>query len=137
VIERIARRHRVLVVDDNAMNSKLVQFVLSARGYDVRTASDADEAVAAVTSFDPELILMDVQLPGIDGLELTRRLKADPATKGIVIVAATAYAMKGDEERVLAAGCDAYISKPINTRTLPSQVFGLLSARHPPGDGVV
>jgi CheY-like chemotaxis protein len=122
-------RRRVLVVDDNATNSKLVQFVLSAKGYDVSMAADATEAVAAIGSFEPELILMDLQLPGIDGLELTRRLKADPATKSIVIVAATAYAMKGDEERALAAGCDGYISKPINTRTLPRQVSEYLTTK--------
>jgi len=119
-------RHRVLVVDDNAMNSKLVAFVLSSKGLDVRAVSNADEAVAAIASFAPELILMDLQLPGVDGLELTRRLKADPATAGIVIVAATAYAMKGDEERARAAGCDGYVSKPINTRTLPHLVAGYL-----------
>jgi CheY-like chemotaxis protein len=120
---------RILVVDDNPSNVKLVSFLLSARGWDVRTAADATEAMDAVTAFKPALILMDIQLPVVDGLELTRRLKADPATRDIVIVAATAYAMKGDEQRALDAGCDAYVTKPINTRTLPDQLMVLLERR--------
>jgi len=76
--------------------------------------------------FYPRLILMDVQLPGIDGLELTRRLKSDPATRDITILGLTAYAMKGDKERIIAAGCDGYVPKPIDTRTLPELVAGYL-----------
>jgi CheY-like chemotaxis protein len=115
----------VLVVDDNAANLKLARVVLSLEGYEVRTATSADEALAVLQSFRPRLILMDIQLPGMDGLELTRRLKADPATRDTVILALTAYAMKGDEEKALAAGCDGYVAKPIDTRTLPEIV-----ARH-------
>ena len=114
----------VLVVDDNPTNLKLVAYVLTSRGFDVRTAVDAETAMAAIAARAPRLILMDLQLPGIDGLELTRRLKADPQTKGIVILAVTAYAMKGDRDKALGAGCDGYVSKPIDTRALP----GLIAA---------
>ncbi|MEO8700732.1 MAG: response regulator [Kofleriaceae bacterium] len=118
---------RILIVDDNATNLKLVAYLMKANGYEVDTALDADAAVAAIDTNRPDLILMDVQLPGIDGLELTRRLKADRATSGIVIVAVTAYAMKGDQDKALAAGCDGYISKPIDTRALPDAVARLLA----------
>ncbi|HEX6244428.1 MAG TPA: response regulator [Polyangiales bacterium] len=126
--------HRVLVVDDNLTNLKLIEYLLQSRGYEVTTAIDADTALSAVRAQRPALVLMDLQLPGIDGLELTRKLKSDPETEQIVIVAVTAYAMKGDEERALAAGCDGYIPKPIDTRTLPTLVEQLLrSARLPAG----
>lgn len=115
----------ILLVEDNPTNMKLLAFILKSRGYGVHTARDAHEALAILETFLPRLILMDLQLPGIDGLELTRRLKADPRTAHIVIVAVTAYAMKGDEEKALKAGCDAYISKPIDTAALLSLV-----ARH-------
>jgi CheY-like chemotaxis protein len=117
---------RILVVDDNPANAALVTFLLQTNGYDVRSAADAAAALAAVEEFSPRLILMDVQLPGMDGLALTRRLKGDIKTKGIVIVALTAYAMKGDDQRARAAGCDAYVSKPIDTRALPGLVADLL-----------
>ena len=113
---------RILVVDDNPTNMKLVSYILSARGYEVRTAADAQQALAMVETFQPRLILMDLQLPGMDGFEATRRLKGDPRTRDIVVVALTAYAMKGDEEKARAAGCDGYISKPIDTRGLPGRV---------------
>lgn len=112
----------ILIVDDNPVNMKLTRVLLTGEGYDVRTASDAGEALTILQDVHPGLILMDIQLPGIDGLELTRRLKADPATRDIPIVGLTAYAMKGDEERILAAGCDGYIPKPIDTRTLSDNV---------------
>lgn len=118
---------RVLVVDDNLTNLKLIEYLLQARGYEVITAFDAEAALAAVQAQRPSLVLMDLQLPGMDGLELTRKLKADRATRGILIVAVTAYAMKGDEERALEAGCDGYIAKPIDTRTLPGLIEALLS----------
>jgi CheY-like chemotaxis protein len=110
----------ILIVDDNPVNMKLIRVLLSGEGYEIRTACDANEALAVLQEFRPDLILMDIQLPGIDGLELTRRLKAAPATRAIPVLGLTAYAMKGDEERILAAGCDGYIPKPINTRTLPN-----------------
>jgi len=112
----------ILIVDDNPTNLKLVRILLQGEGYDARTATDAEEALELLKSFHPCLILMDVQLPGMDGLELTRRLKANADTREIIIVALTAYAMKGDEQKVLAAGCDGYVSKPIDTRSLPRLV---------------
>ena len=112
----------ILIVDDNAANLKLARVLLSGEGYEVRTASDATEALTVLQSFRPRLILMDLQMPGMDGFELTRCLKADPAMKRIVILALTAYAMKGDEEKARAAGCDGYISKPIDTRALPNEI---------------
>ena len=112
-------KNSILIVDDNPVNLKLIRVLLTGEGYDVRTAADAEEAMQVLKETSPHLILMDVQLPGIDGLELTRRLKTDPATRDIKILGLTAYAMKGDEEKILAAGCDGYIAKPIDTRTLP------------------
>ncbi|SRR5258706_16070438 len=118
----------ILIVDDNAANLKLARVLLSGQGYDVRTAADAEEALALLQDFRPRMILMDIQLPGMDGLELTRRLKADPALQGVIILGLTAYAMKGDEEKVLAAGCDGYVAKPIDTRRFPELVANFLKA---------
>jgi CheY-like chemotaxis protein len=112
----------VLIVDDNPTNLKLVAYLVRSHGYDVHTAHDAASALDAIRAVQPRVILMDLQLPGIDGLELTRRLKADPATARIAIVAVTAYAMKGDQERAMAAGCDDYVAKPIDTRALPALI---------------
>jgi CheY-like chemotaxis protein len=112
----------VLVVDDNSQNLKLVRVLLRTEGYDVRTAVDAEEALGELEAFTPRLILMDLQLPGMDGLELTRKLKADPARRDIAIIAVTAYAMKGDEEKARAAGCDGYVAKPIDIEALPRMV---------------
>jgi CheY-like chemotaxis protein len=109
----------ILIVDDHPVNLKMVRVLLKLEGYEVRTAGDAAEALAALQTFRPRLVLMDLQLPGMDGLELTRRLKADPATREVIILALTAYAMKGDKQKALEAGCDGYIPKPIDTRTLP------------------
>jgi CheY-like chemotaxis protein len=116
---------RVLIVDDNNANAALMSFILQKAGYALRTAADADEAIALVHEFQPELIMMDLQLPGMDGLALTRQLKAAPQTRAIVVIAVTAYAMKGDEERALEAGCDGYLSKPIETRKLAGTVADL------------
>jgi CheY-like chemotaxis protein len=112
----------ILIVDDNQANLKLARVLLEGEGFDTRTAVDAEEALDALQNFKPDLILMDIQLPGIDGLELTRQLKARPATKDIRIVALTAYAMKGDEQKARDAGCDGYITKPIDTRTLSDTI---------------
>jgi CheY-like chemotaxis protein len=120
----------VLIVDDNAQNLKLARVVLATEGYEVRTAVDAEDALRLLTSYRPRLILMDLQLPGMDGLELTRQLKADPANAGLIVVALTAYAMKGDEEKARAAGCDGYITKPIDTEALPRVVADCI-ARSP------
>ena len=120
---------KILIVDDNAINLKLVAYLMRANGYTVQTALDAESAIEAIRTNHPDVILMDIQLPGIDGLELTRRLKADPKTRDIVIVAVTAYAMKGDQAKALAAGCDDYITKPIDTRTLPETIAKHLAKR--------
>ncbi len=118
----------ILIVDDNPSNTKLLAFLLTAKGYEIRTAASADEAIAVLAEWKPRLILMDIQLPGMDGLTLTRQLKADPATRDIAIVAATAYAMKGDQERALAAGCNGYLTKPIDTRRLPLDIERFLAS---------
>jgi CheY-like chemotaxis protein len=120
---------RILIVDDNATNLKLVAYLMKANGYTVDTALDAESAIEAIRHHLPDVILMDIQLPGIDGLELTRRLKADPATRDIVIIAVTAYAMKGDQTKALAAGCNDYITKPIDTRALPETIARHLARR--------
>ena len=112
----------ILIVDDNPTNLKLAEVLLASEGYDVRTAPDAEQALQVLETFRPRLILMDIQLPGMDGLELTRRLKDDPVHRGVTVVALTAYAMKGDDERALAAGCSGYISKPIDTRRFAGEV---------------
>src|SRR5690348_12093382 len=99
----------ILIVENNPINLKLKQVLLSKEGFSVKVATDAEEALMLLKDCQPALILMDIQLPGMDGLQLTRILKANPKTSGIIIVALTAYAMKGDEEKVLNAGCDDYI----------------------------
>lgn len=117
----------ILVVDDHPVNLELARELLAMDGYEVRTATDADEALAVLAGdFRPRLILLDIQLPGMDGLELTRRLRADPRWRGVTIIALTAYAMVGDEQRVLAAGCDGYIPKPIDTRSFPRRIREVL-----------
>jgi CheY-like chemotaxis protein len=117
----------ILIVDDNPANLKLVRVLLSAEGYEIRCAADAEEALAILTEFRPRLILMDLQLPGMDGLTLTRKLKAAPESRHIPILALTAYAMKGDEQKAREAGCDGYITKPIDTRRLPQEIAQFLA----------
>jgi signal transduction histidine kinase len=119
---------RILVVDDNDVNLQLIEAVLACEGYEVATAADARSTFAAVARERPRLILMDIQLPDMDGLEVTRRLKADPLTADITVIALTAFAMRGDEDKARAAGCDGYIPKPIDTRTLPGVVAGYVTA---------
>lgn len=119
----------ILVVDDNPINLKLVADLLAFEGYRVLKAEDGEQAAASVEAEPPDLILLDVDLPGIDGLTLTKRLKSDVRTGDIIIVALTAFAMKADRQRAMAAGCDAYVTKPIDTRGLPGQVAQLLQRR--------
>jgi CheY-like chemotaxis protein len=119
----------ILVVDDNPINLKLVSDLLAFEGYRVLKAEDGEQAAASVEAEPPDLILLDVDLPGMDGLTLTKRLKSDVRTGDIIIVALTAFAMKADRQRAMAAGCDAYVTKPIDTRGLPGQVAQLLQRR--------
>jgi CheY-like chemotaxis protein len=118
---------RILVVDDHPTNLKLVSDLLAFEGHEILNASDAEEAQVVLANSLPDLILMDIALPGMDGLTLTRLLKADTRTCHIRIVALTAFAMKGDEQKALDAGCDGYITKPIDTRALPKEVAGILA----------
>jgi CheY-like chemotaxis protein len=120
---------RILVVDDNPTNLKLVSDLLEWSGYEILRAGDAEEALRVLRTSMPDLILMDIALPGMDGLTFTRQLKSDSSTKHIRIVALTAFAMKGDEQKAYAAGCDGYIAKPIDTRTLPDQVARILESK--------
>ncbi len=117
----------ILVVDDNDAGLMLASVVLQREGFQVDSAGSSEEVLQRLSARLPDLILMDVQLPGQDGLSLTRQLKADPATAGIPIVALTAHAMASDREDSLAAGCAGYISKPIDTRTLGDLVRGFLT----------
>src|ERR1039458_1149701 len=119
----------ILIVDDTPVNLKLTRILLVNEGYKVMTAASGEEALELLRSFHPALILADVQLPGIDGLELTRRIKRNEATRDITVVALTAFAMKGDEQRAAEAGCDGYITKPIDTRTLGARIRGHLDRR--------
>ena len=122
------RPYRILVVDDNDAGAFLVSSVLELDGFVVDSADSSGEVLQRLKDRLPDLILMDVQLPGQDGLSLTRQLLADPATAGIPIVALTANAMPDDRERALAAGCIGYITKPIDTRTLGDQIRDYLPA---------
>jgi CheY-like chemotaxis protein len=108
----------VLVIEDNAANAKLVREVLEHAGYDVVVADDATEGVELAGRLHPAVVVMDVQLPGLDGLTATRRLRADPSTRELVIIAVTAHAMPGDEADARAAGCDGYLHKPLDYREL-------------------
>ncbi|HEY3282086.1 MAG TPA: response regulator [Armatimonadota bacterium] len=118
----------VLVVEDNEINMELACDLLEAAGHQVRRAFNGEEAVAIAGAELPDLILMDVQMPGMDGLEATRRLKHDVRTRHIPIIALTARAMAGEKEMILSAGCDGYISKPIDTRAFAPQVAEALAA---------
>jgi CheY-like chemotaxis protein len=117
----------ILVVDDNDAGLLLVTTVLQLEGFEVESAGSSAEVLERLRERTPDMILMDVQLPGQDGLTFTRKLKADPATSSIPIIALTAYAMAGDREQALAAGCIGYITKPIDTRNLGTQIRRLLS----------
>jgi CheY-like chemotaxis protein len=116
----------ILVVEDNLANQLLVEALLQGRGYHVRFASSAPEAVISIAIERPDLILMDIQLPGQDGLSLTRQLKADPANASIRVVAVTAHAMVGDRQLSLDAGCIGHITKPFDTKVLSEQIAGFL-----------
>src|ERR1035438_4814163 len=117
----------ILIVDDTPVNLKLTRMLLVNEGYSVATASSAEEALELLRSYHPRLILADIQLPGMDGLEMTRLIKQDERTRDIAVVALTAFAMKGDEQKAIDAGCDGYITKPIDTRTLGERIRQVLT----------
>ena len=119
--------HVILVVEDNERNLKLLRDVLEYAGYDVRTARTGEDGVTAAVEEPPDLVLMDLQLPGIDGTEALRQLRESPRTADIPVVAVTAQAMKQDRERALEAGFDGYVEKPISVRAFPAQVRSFLS----------
>jgi two-component system cell cycle response regulator DivK len=121
---------KILVVEDNPTNMNLAKFLLEGAGHSVLSARDAEVGLTLAREEQPNLILMDMQLPGMDGLEATMRLKKDKATSAIPVIALTALAMKGDEERIRAAGCDGYIAKPMRYQEFLAAVSGqLVSAR--------
>src|SRR5689334_22033379 len=115
-------KKEILIIDDNPINLQLMEVILSLEGYNIKTAKDAKEALDLLDNYQPALIMMDLQLPGMDGLELTRVLKNNPKFSDIVIIAVTAYAMPGDQKKSMDAGCDAYVAKPINPQTLPALI---------------
>ena len=117
---------KILVVEDQPMELKLAVHVLSAAGHDVDRATAADQALTAIKEDRPSVILLDLSLPGMDGLTLARTLKADPATRGILIVAVTSYPEKFSRAEALEAGCDAYLHKPVSTRTLPETLAAVV-----------
>lgn len=117
---------RILVVEDNEKNRKLIRVVLKAKGYEIIEAEDAETAINYLKTNVPDLILMDIGLPGLDGLQLTRQIKQNETTKKIPVIAVTAHAMRGDEEKILGAGCDDYISKPINVGEFPLTIARIL-----------
>lgn len=119
----------ILVVDDSALNLKLACRLLEHAGYEVRQAEDAETALAMIQAEQPSLLLLDLQLPQMDGLELARLLRADEKTRNFPIVALTAHAMKGDAAAAYAAGCEGYLTKPIDTRKFPIQVAEYLGGR--------
>jgi two-component system cell cycle response regulator DivK len=121
----------IMIVDDNASNLRLAAYVLQAAGFAVETALDAMTATARLKHFPADLILIDIQMPGVDGLTLLRQLKADPAFGHVPMIAFTAYAMKGDEARLRAAGCDGYLSKPVLVATFAAEVSAFLDVGNP------
>ena len=112
----------ILVVEDQEDNRQILRDLLGSVGYELTEAENGEEAIAAVTKRRPDLILMDIQLPVMDGYEATRRIKADPATKSIPIIVVTSYALSGDEAKARAAGCDAYVTKPYSPRQLLAKI---------------
>lgn len=118
---------RVLIVDDTELNRKVVKTVLLSQGFEVLEAEDGEQALSMATEMLPDIILMDVQLPKMDGYEVARRLRAQPETQNLPIIALTAHAMAGESERAREAGCNGYMSKPINTRTLVDEITSYLA----------
>ena len=123
---------KVLIVEDNAANMSLAVFLLESAGHTVLSAIDAEAGLTLARAEQPNLILMDIQLPGMDGLEATAELKRNIATSAIPVIALTALAMKGDEERIRAAGCDGYIAKPLAYKNFLAVISAHLSPSPPP-----
>jgi CheY-like chemotaxis protein len=121
-------RKKILYIEDNEQNLYLVQFILEKHGFQVHAARDGQEGVETAAAQQPDLILLDIQLPKMDGYAVARQLRANPVLAGIPIIAVTSYAMAGDPEKALAAGCDGYIEKPINPDTFLEQVKQYLPA---------
>jgi len=119
---------RILVVEDQEDNRQILRDLLGSVGYDLIEAGDGEAGVAAATAQHPDLILMDIQLPVMDGYEATRRIKANPELKGIPIIVVTSYALSGDEAKARAAGCDAYVTKPYSPRQLLAKIREFLPA---------
>ena len=120
------RKIQILIVEDHPVNLKLARDLLEMDGFEVISCTDAESALECMKNIRPDMILMDIGLPGMDGLELTRILKPGEKTKDIKIIAITAFAMKTDKDKVKEAGCDGYITKPINTRKFTGQILDLL-----------
>jgi two-component system cell cycle response regulator DivK len=123
----MTERPDVLIVEDNPRNLKLARDILSHAGYRTLEAETAEDGLDLARTELPRLVLMDIQLPGMDGIEALRRLRADAATAGIRVVALTAFAMKDDRERLLVAGFDGYLEKPLDVREFPGQIAALLA----------
>ena len=117
---------RILVVEDHEENRQILRDLLGHAGFEMLEAYSGEDGVMAAARERPDLILMDIQLPGIDGYEVTRRIKADPALRAIPIIAVTSYALSGDDQKALAAGCDAYVTKPFSPRELLAKIRGFL-----------
>jgi CheY-like chemotaxis protein len=124
----------ILIIEDNERNLKLVRDVLQFNGFQTAEARTAEDGLALASASPPDLVLLDLQLPGIDGMEAFRQLRGSPPTAGVPVVAVTALAMKDDRERVLRAGFDGYLEKPISVRELPGQVRAFLTAAELPDD---
>jgi CheY-like chemotaxis protein len=122
----------ILIVEDNPTNLLLIKAVLERSGCRLSIAGSAEEVIHSIANEPPDAILMDIQLPGLDGLSLTRQLKAAPATRHIPVVALTAHAMKDDRERAFSAGCDGYLTKPISVRTFSHELAVILQTARPP-----
>ena len=121
-------RGHILIVDDNPLDLKLVGELLEVNGFKTERVCDAEQAQRTLTRLLPDLVVTDIALPGMDGLTFTRLLKADPRLAHVPVVALTAFALRGDEQRAQAAGCDGYITKPVNTRQFADQIAGILDA---------
>ena len=122
-------KEKILIVEDNPQNMRLIETILRAKDYTLLKATDGEEALDMAMKERPDLIIMDVWLPKMNGLEVTRRLRETPAFSRTPIIGVTAYAMKGDREKVIESGCDAYLSKPIDTRELPEVIAEMLARR--------